>query len=492
MDLLKKVRPTSIEDVPFYRDQIEEALQWIQDFKDKKDRKKKVLLIIGDTGSGKTILAQLLFQALEYQIIELNGTNLRSQKKLGEFLHKALGFRNVIDMFHERKKPIGLIMDEIETLMHNTDKGGFNEFIQILKDYQKYEKNIEKNKKQKIDMNTFIHIENPIICTYTKSCEKKIQDLKNLSHVIELNDIPLAEYKKFTESLVKKKFIQKIELPVIKEMIRSVKNDIRRFIYSVENIQSYKYHKNLKSFSIDDYHAIECINDPTKNDIQIKDAIEKIMTQDNSYSSLDLIYDLDPFIVPYTIYQNGLSFLDNSSLTKNEKVIKYSQYIKSLSEFDQINSLIYENNNYYEIENSLKFHGIYYPSQIFDNIHYKKKHIPIEFTNIHNKTSQMLVNRKLIIQSKQSLKKKYINTNSLILDCEILFHYFNDFIECVHRGELNDLHEKKLIQYMNQYKIQFPDLENILKIEKINKNEDKRRKNMNMLIKDKIIQSLDY
>jgi polynucleotide 5'-kinase involved in rRNA processing len=89
MDLLKKVRPASIEDVPFYRDQIEEALQWIQDFKDKKDRKKKVLLIIGDTGSGKTILAQLLFQALEYQIIELNGTNLRSQKKLGEFLHKA-------------------------------------------------------------------------------------------------------------------------------------------------------------------------------------------------------------------------------------------------------------------------------------------------------------------------------------------------------------------------------------------------------------------
>jgi hypothetical protein len=147
-------------------------------------------------------------------------------------------------------------MDEIETLMHNTDKGGFNEFIQILKDYQKYEKNIEKNKKQKIDMNTFIHIENPIICTYTKSCEKKIQDLKNLSHVIELNDIPLAEYKKFTESLVKKKFIQKIELPVIKEMIRSVKNDIRRFIYSVENIQSYKYHKNLKSFSNDDYHEI--------------------------------------------------------------------------------------------------------------------------------------------------------------------------------------------------------------------------------------------
>ena len=207
MDLLKKVRPTSIEDVPFYRDQIEEALQWIQDFNDKKDRKKKVLLIIGDTGSGKTILAQLLFQALEYQIIELNGTNLRSQKKLGEFLHKALGFRNVIDMFHERKKPIGLIMDEIETLMHNTDKGGFNEFIQILKDYQKYEKNIEKNKKQKIDMNTFIHIENPIICTYTKSCEKKIQDLKNLSHVIELNDIPLAEYKKFTVGCISNPFV---------------------------------------------------------------------------------------------------------------------------------------------------------------------------------------------------------------------------------------------------------------------------------------------
>jgi len=41
-------------------------------------------------------------------------------------------------------------MDEIETLCQNNDKGGLSEFIQILKDNKKYEKNIEKKRNKKL------------------------------------------------------------------------------------------------------------------------------------------------------------------------------------------------------------------------------------------------------------------------------------------------------------------------------------------------------
>ena len=44
---------------------------------------------------------------------------------------------------------------------------------------------------------------------------------------------------------------------------------------------------------------------------------------------------------------------------------------------------------------------------------------------------------------------------------------------------------------MNNYKITYEDLENILKIEKINKDEDKRKKNITVLLKEKIVENLD-
>ena len=141
MDLFKKVKPNSLDDIIFYKDHLNFCSKWLSNFKNNIDRSKKCLLIIGDTGSGKTTLAQLLLKNFEYQIIELNSTTIRSQKKIGDFLHKSLGFNNVLDMFYEKKRPIGLILDEIETLCQNTDKGGLSEFIQILKDNHKYEKN---------------------------------------------------------------------------------------------------------------------------------------------------------------------------------------------------------------------------------------------------------------------------------------------------------------------------------------------------------------
>ena len=149
MDLLNKVKPTQLDDILFFNDQIKNCIQWLDNFKTKKDRTKKVLLLIGPIGCGKTCIAQLLFKKFDYKIIEQNATHLRSQKKIGEFLKKTLGFKNVIDLFYNEQKPIGLIMDEIECLIKNNDKGGLSEFIQIIKDNDKYEKNILKKKKLK-------------------------------------------------------------------------------------------------------------------------------------------------------------------------------------------------------------------------------------------------------------------------------------------------------------------------------------------------------
>jgi hypothetical protein len=51
-------------------------------------------------------------------------------------------------MFNEGNKPVGILLDEIDTICKLSDKGGFTEFLSILKQNEKYEI-LQKNKLDK-------------------------------------------------------------------------------------------------------------------------------------------------------------------------------------------------------------------------------------------------------------------------------------------------------------------------------------------------------
>ena len=503
MDLFKKIYPKDLDDIIFYNDQIKLAKKWLSNFKNNIDRTKKSLLIIGDTGSGKTALAHMLLKKFDYQAIELNASNIRSQKKISEFLHKSLGFNNVIDMFYERKRPIGLILDELETLCQNTDKGGLSEFISILKDNQKYEKNLKKyeelenkkskkvNQKPKIDINKFIFIENPIICTYTDYNDKKINELKKFCQVIYLKNIKIDDYELFLNDIKNKHGIlqnKEIESNIIKDLHKQCKNDIRKFIQSIDNINLYKE----PNINFENYTMLKKLNDTTKNDIQLIHAVDLFMNEKLTLNKLDLLFYLEPYHLPYTIYQNFINFINNTDMKNKDKFELYSKYLETLSYFDKTNNLLYDSSDWLDIDNYLRLYGVYYPNYYINEYKFNKKmKTEIEFTNIHNKASQMLVNKKLISNAKYSLNKMYSSLNNTILDCEIIFFYFNEFRNCILNEDFKNLHEKNLIKFMNYYKINYDDLENLLKIEKINKDEDKRKKNITVSLKEKIIENLD-
>jgi len=491
MDLLNKVKPTHLDDILFFNDQIKNCIQWLDNFKTKKDRTKKVLLLIGPIGCGKTCIAQLLFKKFDYKIIEQNASDLRSQKKIGEFLKKTLGFKNVIDLFYNEQKPIGLIMDEIECLIKNNDKGGLSEFIQIIKDNDKYEKNILKKKKIKININSFIAVENPIICTTSENNDKKINELKKFSHVVYLNKIKLNEYEKFVDQLKTNKNLSslpKIKKSLIKDMYQQCENDIRKFIYALENV--YLKLKNKKTEKINIYDDLIHLNDTSKNDIQLQDAIVLFLKHKLDFKKMDLLFYLDPYHLPYTLYQNMIPFLENSQFKNEVKLDIYEKYLDNLSNFDKVNNLIYDNSEWYDIDNLLKYYGLYLPNYNIHQYNFKQKNeFEITFSNIHNKASQMLVNKKLLIQAKYSLNKKYANDS--VLDYEIIYFFFHDFRQTILEEKFDDLNNKNLILFMNKYRIKYSDLENILKIEKINKDEEKRKKNITVLLKEKIIEHLD-
>ena len=97
----------------------------------------------------------------------------------------------------------------------------------------------------------------------------------------------------------------------------------------------------------------------------------------------------------------------------------------------------------------------------------------------------MLVNKKLISNAKYSLNKKYTSINNVIFNCELILIYFYEFRDLILNNELENLKEQKLIKYMNYYKINYESLENILKIEKINKDEEKKKEKYHSFTKRK-------
>jgi len=86
MNWLEKYKPESVFDIKTNKDEIKKAINWIQRYKKNSNETEKVLLILGPSGIGKTLLADLLLKEFNYQKIELNSSDVRSQKKIFDFL----------------------------------------------------------------------------------------------------------------------------------------------------------------------------------------------------------------------------------------------------------------------------------------------------------------------------------------------------------------------------------------------------------------------
>ena len=249
MNWLEIYRPNTLSDLKINREEVDKAISWISNYKKNPDAP-KVLFIIGPTGNGKTLLADLVLHDFNYKKIELNSTDIRSQKKIGEFLKKSLTYRNVVDMFNEGNKPIAILIDEIDTLCKLSDKGGFTEFLTILKQNEKcqtHKKNMNDKKKAKklktkVLVDDYIELYNPIICTSNDVNDKKINELKKYSEVINLHKPLDSDMINIINDLYEKNNQQICEDIKIDICIHS-QYDIRRLIILLEDLH---YHANGK------------------------------------------------------------------------------------------------------------------------------------------------------------------------------------------------------------------------------------------------------
>ena len=149
----------------------------------------------------------------------------------------------------------------------------------------------------------------------------------------------------------------------------------------------------------------------------------------------------------------------------------------------------------------------------------------MEYTNLLNKISQMLVNKKLLQSSKKSLKKIHFDTDNILYIIKVFSSFLGDIkkstddiyrhddsikpiFSCVDEDEVQNVEEEDndmrrvlkenkkkseklemdnlLVDMMNQYSIDIEDLENIMKIDKLNHSSEVKKKKFTTRMKKHI------
>ena len=100
---------------------------------------KKVLLICGPPGIGKTSLAHVILKTYNYYPIEFNASEVRTSKIIEQKLSKIINQKSIMMMFNKTSK-LSIIMDEIDGCLSG-DKGGETNYK------NSYSKKNKKNKK---------------------------------------------------------------------------------------------------------------------------------------------------------------------------------------------------------------------------------------------------------------------------------------------------------------------------------------------------------
>jgi hypothetical protein len=448
-------------------------------------------------------------------------------------------------MFHDGNQPIGILMDEIDTICKLSDKGGMSEFLDILKQNEKFEINKKKNKKMKIYVDNYIKLYNPIICTSNNINDKKINELKKYSEVIYLNKPSNEDLKKIIIdffNINNKTYDENILDPIAEYCL----GDLRQLMQILNDLLSMSESKNLQELDMELFKSYTCTFDTKIEDIQLIDSTKLLLTNKMEISKSQILFDIDCLLTPLMIYHNSINYIKNCEDSPKQKLSIYKNILDSLCIHDTIQTNIFEIQDWNELYDIASIYGScipnYYSTQLKN-----KKDFNIEFTSLLNKISQMYVNKKLLNSAKYSLGKLNYDNDEIIYITEIISNYFDNYKNDLEDEENNDLSKKKtkmnlskrngnkeinnnfddyndrekstdttdlennnendndldnlslfssnknkknnnsdLIVFMNKYKISIDDLENILKIEKLNRINEKRKKKFTLKIKKEI------
>jgi hypothetical protein len=111
------------------------------------------------------------------------------------------------------------------------------------------------------------------------------------------------------------------------------------------------------------------------------------------------------------VYHNSINAFKNSKENIKNKINHYHESIKSICSHDNIQTLILKYQYWDELINNAWVYSMLIPNRHLSELNAVKQ--KLESTNLLNKISQMLVNKKLVQNTRQSFHK--LNLESEVL-----------------------------------------------------------------------------